>query len=151
MTKLEVLKRCSFIRELSDEQLSKMAEMCVEETFEVGEYLCRQRRPQEKIYVIEEGLVGIYLELGPTYKRQLQSASSFEVVGWSAMVPPYRCLAAVMAIEKTKVLSFSGRELVDKCFADPQMGCKLGRGLAFVISLRLQSAYTQLMGVTSQD
>ena len=151
MGKLDVLKKCSLICELNGEQLNEMVEMCLEETFEVGEYLCRQGRPQEKVYVIADGLVGIYLELGPMYKRQLQAASNCEVVGWSAMVPPYRSTATVIAIEKTRVLAFDGRGLLDLCFTNPEMGCKLGRGLACVVALRLHSAYTQLMGVTSQD
>ncbi|GAH86378.1 unnamed protein product, partial [marine sediment metagenome] len=50
MTKFEVLKRCPFVRELSDEQLNIMAELCNLELFEVGENLAKQGRIQEKIY-----------------------------------------------------------------------------------------------------
>lgn len=151
MTKLEVLKRCPFVRELDDEQLSKMAEMCHSEVFEVGESICKQGRIQEKIYLIEEGLVGVYLELGPMSERQLQAASNFEVIAWSAMLPPYRCSATVKAIEKTKVLAFSGKELIDLCETYPKIGCKVHRGLASTIATRLHHAFTQLMGVTAQD
>lgn len=48
MTKLEVLKRCPFVRELNDEQLNIMAEMCHPEVFEGGETMCKQGRTQEK-------------------------------------------------------------------------------------------------------
>jgi len=151
MTELEVLKKCPFVRELDDEQLSKMVEICGREVFEVGENLCRQSRTQEKVYLIEEGLVGIYLELGPMNQRQLQSASNFEVVGWSAMLPPYRCSTTVKAIETTKVLSFSGKRLLSLCDKYPEIGYKVNRGLASVIAVRLHHAFTQLMGVTVQD
>ena len=151
MTKLEVLKRCPFVRDLSDEQIKKMAEMCYEEVFEAGENLSKQSRTQEKIYLIEDGLVGIYLELGPMNQRQLQSASSFEVVGWSAMLPPYRSHATTKAIETTKVLTFDAKELLNLCETDPAIGTKVHRGLASVIALRLDHAFTQLMGVTAQD
>jgi len=151
MTKLEVLKRCPFVRELNDEQLNLMAEMCHPEVFEVGESLSKQGRTQEKVYLIEDGLVGIYLELGPMNQRQLQSASSFEVVGWSAMLPPYRSSTTVKAVETTKVLSFTGSELVNLCETYPMIGCKVHRGLASVIAVRLHHAFTQLMGVTVQD
>jgi len=151
MTKFEVLKRCPFVRELNDEQLKKMAEICHSEVFEVGESLSKQGRTQEKVYLIEDGLVGIYLELGPMNQRQLQSASNFEVVGWSALLPPYRSSATVKAIETTKVLSFSGKELIDLCDKSPEIGYKVNRGLASVIAVRLHNAFTQLMGVTAQD
>ena len=151
MTKLEVLKRCPFVRELDDEQLNKMAEICHSEVFEVGESICKQGRAQEKVYLIEDGLVGIYLELGPMNQRQLQAASNFEVVGWSAMLPPYRCSATVKAIETTKILAFNGKDLLNLCDTYPEIGYKVNRGLASLIAVRLQHAFTQLMGVTVQD
>jgi len=150
MTKLEVLKRCPFVRELNDEQLKILADMCYLEVFETGECLTRQGRTQEKIYLIEDGLVGIYLELGPMNQRQLQSASNFEVVGWSAMLPPYRASATCKAIETSKVLAFNGKELVSLCERHPDIGCKVHRGLASLIAVRLHHAFTQLMGVTGE-
>jgi len=151
MTKFEVLKRCPFVRELDDEQLNRMAEICDRKVFEVGESLCRQGRTQENICLIEDGLVGIYLELGPMNQRQLQSASNFEVVGWSALLPPYRCSTTVKAIETTKVLTFVGKKLLALCDKYPEIGYKVNRGLASVIAVRLHHAFAQLMGVTAQD
>jgi len=151
MTKLEVLKRCPFVRELSDDQLNKMVEICHSEVFEVGESICRQGRTQEKIYLIEDGLVGIYLELGPMSQRQLQTASNFEVVGWAAMLPPYRCSAAAKAIETTKMLVINKDDLLNLCDTYPEIGYKVHRGLASVIAVRLHHAFIQLVGVTEQD
>ena len=151
MTKLEVLKRCPFVRELDDEQLNKIAELCHSEVFEVGESVCKQGRAEGKIYLIEDGLLGIYLELGPMSQRQLQAASNFEVVGWSALLPPYRCSATVKAIETTKVLAINGKELLDLCDKYPEIGYKVNRGLASLIAVRLRHAFSQLMGVTEQE
>lgn len=151
MTKLEVLKRCPFVRELNDEQLGKIAELGNIEVFEVGESLCKQGRTQEKIYAIEDGLVGIYLELGPMNERQIQSASNFEVVGWSALLPPYRAASTAKAIETTRVFAISGKDLLNLCDKYPEIGYKVNRGLASLIAVRLRNAFTQLMGVTMQD
>ena len=151
MEKIEVLKRCPFVRELTDDQLKIMADMCQKETFEVGELLTKQGRTAEKIYLIEEGLVGIYLQLGPMSERLLQSASNFEVVSWASMLPPYRARATAKAIETTKVLSFNAKDLVELCDKNPEIGNKVHRGLASLIALRLYHAFNQLMGVTSQD
>ena len=150
MNKLEILKRCPFVRDLDDEQLNIMAEKCYPEVFEVGENLTKQGRTQEKIYVIEDGLIGIYLELGPMNQRQLQSASNFEAVGWSAMIPPYRAQTTAKAIETTKVLTFNGKELIGLCETDPKIGCKVHLALASMIATRLKNAFIQLMGVTSE-
>ncbi|MBM4448386.1 MAG: Crp/Fnr family transcriptional regulator [Chloroflexi bacterium] len=151
MEKIEVLKRCPMFRELDEEQLELIASMAVSEVYEVGESLGKQGRAQEKAFIIEDGLVGIYLELGPMMHRQIQAASNFELVCWSAMLPPYHMFSTVRAIETTKVLAFNGLELAQLCQSHPPIGCKIHRSVAQTIATRLRSAYTQLMGVTAQD
>jgi CRP/FNR family cyclic AMP-dependent transcriptional regulator len=151
MDKIEVLKRCPIFRELDEEQLKVVSEMATTEVYEVGESLGRQGRSQEKAFIVEDGLVGIYLELGPMMHRQIQAASNFDLVCWSAMLPPYRMSSTVKAIETTKVLAFIGRELAQLCQTQPQIGCKMHRGVAQTVANRLHSAYTQLMGVTAQE
>ena len=151
MDKIEVLKRCPIFRELDEEQLKVVSEMATTEVYEVGESLGRQGRSQEKAFIVEDGLVGIYLELGPMMHRQIQAASNFELVCWSAMLAPYRMYSTVKAIETTKVMAFKGRELAQLCQTQPQIGCKMHRGVAQTVANRLHSAYTQLMGVTAQE
>ncbi|MBU2535003.1 MAG: cyclic nucleotide-binding domain-containing protein [Chloroflexi bacterium] len=151
MEKIEVLKRCPMFHELDEEQLKIIADMATSEVYEVGESLGKQGRSQEKVFIIEDGLVGIYLELGPMMHRQIQAASNFELVCWSAILPPHRMYTTVRAIETTKVLAFKGKELAQLCQTHPQIGCKINRGVAQTIATRLNSAYTQLMGVTAQD
>jgi CRP-like cAMP-binding protein len=151
MAKFDVLKRCSMVRDLSDEQLKIIAKLAKEETYEVGELLIKQGRTVEKLFLIEDGLVGIYLELGPITHRLLQTASEFEVVGWTSMLPPYRARATAKAIETTKALAFSAKGLIALCEKNPEIGNEIYRGLATLIALRLGSAFIQLMGVTSQD
>jgi len=151
MTKIEVLKKCRLVRDMSDEELKVMAEIASPEVFEVGESLCKQGRTLEKLYLIEEGLVGIYLELGPMTHRQIQAASNYEIIGWSAVLPPHRANTTVKAIETTKVLAFSGKKLIDLCNTNPHIGCMLHRGIACVVADRLKHAFTQLTGVTTHE
>jgi len=151
MAKFEVLKRCSLVRDLSDEQIKTIAKLAKEETYEVGELLVKQGRTAEKLFLIEDGLVGIYLELGPMTHRLLQAASEFEVVGWTSMLPPYRARATAKAIETTKALAFSAKGLIALCEKSPQICSEIYRNLATLIAQRLDSAFIQLMGVTSQD
>ncbi|MDD4858939.1 MAG: cyclic nucleotide-binding domain-containing protein [Dehalococcoidales bacterium] len=151
MTSLEILKRVPFVRELDEGELIQLAKMAKEETFQVGQDLVRQGKPANKLYVIEEGLVGIYLELGPMSRRQIQSASNFEVIGWSSMLPPYRAADTARAIEETKVLVFDSKELIKMCDDNPVIGNKVHRGVASLIAVRLRNAFTQLMGVTAQE
>jgi CRP-like cAMP-binding protein len=151
MEKIEVLKRCPMFRELDEEQLRMIADMATEEVYEVGDSLGRQGRVQEKAFIVADGLVGIYLELGPMMHRQIQAASNFELVCWSAILPPHRMFTTVRAIETTRVLAFNGKELSQTCQTHPPIGCKMHRSVAQTVANRLNSAYTQLMGVSAQE
>lgn len=151
MDKLEVLKRSDVFHYLEDGELKEVEKMCMPEVFEAGTIICKQDKEQDKLYIIEEGLVSVLLELGPTDKRQIQAASDFECFGWSASIPPYRCTCSARALEKTKVLAFNGKELRNLVYTNPKLCAAIAGGVAYVISQRLRAAFTQLMGITYQD
>jgi CRP-like cAMP-binding protein len=151
MDKLEVLRRSDVFHYLDDEDLKTVAEMCTTEVFEAGKTIFRQDKENEKLYVIEDGLVSVLLELGPTDKRQIQSAANYECFGWSASIPPYRCVCTVKTLEKTKTLVFNGKELRNLVYTNPKLCAEIAGGVAYVISQRLRAAFSQLMGVSYQD
>jgi CRP-like cAMP-binding protein len=151
MERIEVLRRSDIFHYIDEDELKLVEEMCTPEVFEAGAIICKQDREENKVYVVEDGLVSILLELGPTDKRQIQAASNFECIGWSATIPPFHCTATAKAIERTKVLAFDGRELRDLISTNPKLCAEIAGGVAYVISQRLRAAFTQLMGVTYQD
>lgn len=151
MDRIEVLRRSDVFHYLNEDELRVVEKMCTPEVFEAGTIICKQDREEEKIYVIEEGLVSILLELGPTDRRQIQAASNFECVGWSATIPPFRCAATVKTLERTKMLAFKGKELRNLVYTNPKLCAEIAGGIAYVISQRLRTAFTQLMGCTYQD
>lgn len=151
MDKLEVLKRAELFRELNDEQLRMIEKLCTSQVFEAGTIICKQGQLEEKVYVVEEGLIAIILEVGPLAQRQVQAVCNFEIFGWSAMIPPYTCTANAKAVEKTRALAFNGQQLCDLCLTQPEIGCRVCRAVARVVATRLRQAYTQLLGVTQQD
>ena len=151
MDKLEVLKRSDLFRELKDEQIGLIEKLCTAETYEPGTIIHRQNSMLDKIYVIEEGLVGIILEPGPLAHRHLPAACNFETFGWEGVIPPHMSTATAKTLEKTRVLAFKGQELIDLCSDNPDMSRVLYQGLARVVADRLHAAYMQCLGVTAQD
>lgn len=151
MDKVEVLKRSDLFRDLDNDQLGVVAKMCEARVFEPGVIICKQGRTEGKVYVVEDGLVGIILEVGPLAQRQVQSACRFETFGWSGLVEPYTYTATVKAIQKTRALEFKGQELNELCKTIPEIGCKISRATARIVAERLRQAYVQLLGVAYQD
>lgn len=151
MDKIEVLKRSDLFRELDDEHLALVAKIGTDQVFDAGTVIYKQGAVAELIYVVEDGLVGIILEVGPLAQRQVQAAANFESFGWSAMIPPYSRTATVKALEQTKVIVFNGRELSAFCTTYCDVGFKIMQAVARVIAERLRQAYIQLLGVTDED
>lgn len=151
MDKLEVLKRSDLFRELNDEQLKVVAEMCIPEVFEPGAVIHRQNTILNEIRVIEEGLVALVLELGPLSQRQLTAATHFETFGWSAVVPPHMATTTAKAIERTKVFTFKGEDILKLCETNCRVGCIVYQGVARVVAERLHAAFIQCLGITAQD
>ena len=151
MDKLEVLKKSDLFRGLNDEQLRAMKDICTTEVYEPGAIIHKQGEVVYKLYIIEEGLVAIIVEMGPMSQRQLQAASNFETFGWSAAIPPHISTATVKAIERSKVLSIHRTDIVNLCSTDCKLGCILYREIARVVAERLHALFMQCLGVTSQD
>ena len=150
MNKLEVLEKSDLFGGLDNEQLSLVAELCTSEVFESGETICKQGKKLDKLYIIEDGLAGVFLELGPTTRRQIRASSRFETFGWSALLPSRRSGTTSVALERTKVLACDGQELVNLCRSNHDICFKVQGGLLQVVLGRLDNAYVQLMGVTCE-
>jgi CRP-like cAMP-binding protein len=150
MDKLEVLKRSDLFRELTNEQLKLIAEMCTPEVYEPGNIIHRQNNILDNLRIIEEGLVALVLELGPLSHRQLTTATNFETFGWSAVVPPHMATTTAKALEKTRVLAFKGQDILNLCETNCRVGCIVYRGVARVVADRLQASFIQCLGVTAQ-
>lgn len=148
METVEVLKKSEVFRDLNDVQLGLVGKICSKNTFEAGTIICKQDQPSEKLYIIENGLVGIILELGPLAQRQVQTASDFDVFAWSAMIKPYRYTATVKAIKNVTALAIVSKELRDLCDSNHDIGYVVFSGIARVEAKRLHEAYIQLLGVT---
>jgi len=147
----EVLKKSELFSELDEKQLNIIYAMSMSQEVDPGVEVCKQGKSEDYVYVIEDGLVSIILEVGPITHRQVQSASTLESFGWSAMVEPHISTATVKAKEKTKLLSFSGEQLYNLFVTHPEIGYKVSKALASVVAKRLRQAYIQLLGVTAQE
>ncbi|MFH1002830.1 MAG: cyclic nucleotide-binding domain-containing protein [Chloroflexota bacterium] len=147
---LNVLKKADLFSGLDEAQIRQVEKFCTQEVYKAGDTICRQGRKLDKLYIIEDGLVGIFLELGPTTRRQILTAGNLEAFGWSAIIPGRRNSATDIALEETRVLACEGQQLLDLCISNPKIGFEIQRGIVRAVLGRLDHAYTQLMGVTCQ-
>lgn len=151
MDAVEVMKKSDVFCHLSDVDTEELAKMCRYEEFETGTIIFKQDTVSTDMYVVEEGLVSIMLELGPTDRRQIQAVSDYGCFSWTAVVPPFHHVCTAKTIEKTKVLAFDGRQLRGLLDTNPRLCAEILVGISFVMAQKLRLSFSQLMGVSYQD
>ncbi|MDD5095296.1 MAG: cyclic nucleotide-binding domain-containing protein [Dehalococcoidia bacterium] len=156
MDKIEVLRKAAerWTKSVSlpmatDDQIQALAGLCTQVEYEAGKIIEMAGAEAKKFYVIGEGLVSISIDLGRGHERKIQTASRYEVVGWSALVPPYRYRSTITAVEKTKMLVFNGQDLRKLHRKNPALAYALYVGLTEVLAERLHNTFLQLADITS--
>jgi len=154
MEKLEVLKKATefwvksgVLPKANKELLQKLASLCALKTYEAGAIMAKEGKKADNLYVIAEGSASIIVGLGKAYERQIQTASRFELVGWSAVVSPYSYKGSVRVEKKVTALVFNGQALRDLSHDDPALGCVIYQWIISALSQRLHNAFLQLTNV----
>jgi CRP-like cAMP-binding protein len=150
MTTLEDLRENSFFEALPDAYLSKIAELCHEEVFQAQDIIVNEGEEAHKLFILMEGSIAIQL---PLKKYHYVIISTLEekgaLFGWSSLVEPKRYSAAVKCLDKTRVLSLSGKELEKLFQQDPVMGLAFMKKIANLIDQRLISMRNRLVSTLS--
>ena len=142
MTVKQVLKDCVLFSGLSDSELEKIADSAVEKTFEAGATIFVTGDNAEELFVIQEGRVAVQMTLpktgGQASRRiTVDVVTRNEIVGWSAIVEPYKYTFTAVCMQKTIALSISGDKLRWLLRDNPKIGYEVMKGLAKVIAAGL--------------
>ena len=142
MTAKQVLKDCVLFSGLSDSELEKVASSAVEKQYEAGTTIFATGDNADELFVIQEGRVAVQMTLpktgGQASRRiTVDVVTRNEIVGWSAIVEPYKYTFTAVCMQKTAALSISGEKLRWLLRDNPKIGYDVMKGLARVIAAGL--------------
>ena len=96
--------------------------------------------------VIEAGRVALRLRVPERGERlTFVTIEPGELVGWSALVPPFRATVDAVATDDTRILAIDGRELRDLLRHDAEVAAELLPLVLETLSLRLGASWHQLL------
>lgn len=147
MVPIQLLRKVSLFQGLTDSQLERIAELCTEEIHSAGSLICREGEPAEQLYVVREGRVALEMgvRLWPEQRvRQMnvETLSAGEPVGLSALTTSKVWTMSGRAVDTSRLIALSGRELLQLMDSDPAMGREINRELSNVLAERLN--YTRI-------
>lgn len=154
---LELLRDSAFFDVFEDEDLVALASEAERMSFRKGDRIVEEGEPSERLYILVSGTVELSLfaphspdEMDPRLDASHESIKIHRInepgalIGWSAMVEPYRCRATATALEITRVVAFD-RELVEaQCQQRPRFGIVFVRRILWALGDRLGSSRAQL-------
>jgi CRP-like cAMP-binding protein len=135
-----LLRGLSVFRDLSRDQLEKVANLCTENPVFPGEAFIREGEPGKTIFVIPRGEIEILYTAGGEAMACREWVKAGEVLGVRSLAPPYRytttvrcitdgTLIAIDAIKLGELFQQDGR--LAKCMSGCLMRAILNRNATF--------------------
>jgi CRP-like cAMP-binding protein len=106
-----------------------------------GAELFQLGAPAENLYLVERGRIRLSLPMRVRGKEEdilVEEVGPGQMVGWSALIPPYRLTLKATALLDTELLAFPRDILRDHFASNPRAGSAVALNLATVIGQRLQ-------------
>ncbi len=150
----ELLADHPFFVGLDRQTLVLLAGCATNVHFRPGDYLFHQEGPADRFYVLRRGRVQLEVASPGEAPMVLETYERNDVLGWSWLIPPYRCEADAQATEDADAIAFDGVCLRGKCDADPALGYELLKRTAGDMHARRFAALARLLdlyGTTRRD
>lgn len=151
LTTMETMPLAEIMSGLNEKQRQQVTRAGRIENYEKDAVICTEGAESRKLYLLEEGEVAVHSELGKGMRIPISVVLPGHAFGWSALVPPYRLTATVVALSKVRVISIERDALLALMQANPSMGCTIMENVAGVIASRLRNLELELVGLVQKS
>ena len=133
--------QAELFKDLSAEDAGKVLELGTRVTLSAGSELFGLGDEADNLYLITRGRIRLTLPMqvrGQQENILVEERGPGQIVGWSALIPPYRFTLKAVAPLDAEVMSLPRQRLREHFAANPEAGYTLGLNLATVVGERLQ-------------
>ncbi len=154
MVPVGLLKEFAFFKGFSEEQLNKLSEMAIEQSFLAGSHMYKHGDPAEFLYLIKKGKIVLYIEnkTGPNeppMQVTVDMISDGEAIGWPSVVEPYIYSLSALCIVDAETITFNAAGLRKSMDEDNILGFKMMQAVSKTIAARLTHTRTILVSERS--
>ena len=141
----ESLARHPFLKDLKASHVELLAECAAGAHFKKGGHMFHQGEKADRLYLIEEGKVGIRLEMPPHDPLTIMTLGPGGVAGWSWLFPAQQWQFDVWVIEDTGAIVLNADCVFAKCRQDYELGFELMWRCSHIMADRLTATRLQLL------
>ncbi len=143
----EMLRRYPYFADVSEQALKEVAMISEEVTAATDTILFSEDDKAEFLYILTDGEIDLQYTLGSGELRTVDTAVPGDMVGWSALVEPYRLTAAGKVRKNARLIAIDGAKLRQLCEANHDLGYRLMVSITQLLATRLEGARVQLATV----
>jgi CRP/FNR family cyclic AMP-dependent transcriptional regulator len=143
----EVLRSHPYFAGISDESLKQLAMIAEEKKYPANTRIINEGDPASHMLLIVKGEVHIQYLLGNGELRTVDTLGKGDVLGWSALIEPYKMSAHCTTVKDTELVGLDAVKLRQMCEKDSLLGFRLTTHIAKLLAHRLESARVQLATV----
>jgi CRP-like cAMP-binding protein len=114
-------------------------------TYEPGEVILREGRPTPFLGLVEAGRVAIRVDVPARGPHTVVTLEPGDLIGWSAVVPPYRATADAVAQLPVRIRAFDAEALRALLAADCGIAAQVYGLVLRCVSDRLTTSWHQLL------
>ncbi len=144
----EMLRRYQCFATVGDASLKAVAMIAKEVSVAAGTELFHEGDPAENLSILVDGEVKIQYTMGDNELRTVDTLVSGDLVGWSALVEPYKMTSVATASTDSRLVAIEAARLRELCDRDPLLGYRLLSQVARLLGDRLEGARLQLAAAT---
>ncbi len=138
--------------DLPDPVRERLAELAAVRRYETGTELFREGEEARDFAIVRSGRVALRVLVPERGMVSILSVEPGDVIGWSALVAPYRSTSTAEALEPVEVLAFDGAALRGVLRSDCQLASIVYPRLLQAVARRLVGTRYQLLDLfASQD
>lgn len=143
------LKKIKLFKDLTEEELNKVKDICDEEQYSKWDTIFSEESSSDKLYVLKKGMVAIEIQVSAEKAVNVYTVShEGDSFGWSSLVEPYKFTAKARCIEDSTIIAIDGNKLKELISKDYRLGYIIMGKIAKVLSKRLQCTRLQLISLT---
>jgi CRP-like cAMP-binding protein len=148
ITDTAVLREFKIFDELNDRELETVAKIAKTETLGVGARLTEAGAPANRLYLIKEGSVTLFVSGAAGKEVPVEDLGPGEVIGWSTLTGPYVYTASSECTKPSTLIVLNGSRLRDLFEANNHVGYRVLKGIGSIVSRRMTAIERKCAGLT---
>lgn len=124
---------------------ARLVDLAVVAEYAAGATILREGAAIPFLGIVESGRVGLRLHVPGRGSHTITTIEPGELLGWSAVVPPYRATSQAIALEPTRIRGWDAITLRRRLAADRDLAAETLPAIVVCVSDRLTTSWQQLL------